>query len=465
MKKIILLALLILFLLIAGITAVSYYWLKSSGWEQIIKSEIVKERVGEENEDLWRLAPRFLGFSRPMTYLALFQNNTELRPGGGFIGIYGIIRLARGKMEIIKIEGTENLDRQAPVDWRPLPPQPLSDHLKVDRWYFRDANWSPDFKRGAEQALKLYAGEGGTAAAEIDAVVAFTPTVLEGLLKIIGPLTIQGLEFSADNVTEKLEYEVEYGYDERGIAFHERKQIVRPFFQAMMEKLSADFFNWPVYLGLVNNLAAEKHILVYALEPELQTAMEKRNWTGEVKQTDGDYLLWVDANLAALKTDHALVRTLRYALRPQADGRFLARAEMIYQHQGKFDWRTTRYRAYARVFAPPGSQLVSSGDFDQGEELGKTWFGKFISLEPGQTKTLVFEYLLPEIVSARIADGSYTLFVQKQLGTISHQLTLELDFGKNIVSANPAESEGERGDGIYKYEGDLREDRIFNVGF
>ena len=39
--------------------------------------------------------PNMLGYPGEKTYLFLFQNNTELRPAGGFIGTYGILKLKK----------------------------------------------------------------------------------------------------------------------------------------------------------------------------------------------------------------------------------------------------------------------------------------------------------------------------------------------------------------------------------
>lgn len=45
--------------------------------------------------DFW---PDMFGFNGQRTYLILFQNNMELRPGGGFIGSYGILAVNKGKI-------------------------------------------------------------------------------------------------------------------------------------------------------------------------------------------------------------------------------------------------------------------------------------------------------------------------------------------------------------------------------
>lgn len=440
-----------------------------------IVQQIVKRQAGEAGDDLLRFAPEFLGFSSPRTYLVLFENNTELRPAGGFIGAYAAVRLDKGQMSIIELEGTEVLDKKTPSDWKPAPPKPITEHLKVDRWYFRDSNWSPDFSESAKQALTFYRAEGGAAASDIDAVIALTPTVLEEVVRQIGPVTVQGMTFTADNVIEKLEYEVEYGFDDRGIPVHDRKQILEPFARTIMSRLERDaFLHSGTYLYLARRLLDERHILAYSPHEAWTATIRRLGASGELIQTEGDYVLWVDANLAALKTDHAMQRTLAYAIQKNAAGSYEATATMSYRHEGRFDWRTTRYRTYARVYAPLGARFVSARvdgvaapplSVAQGEERGKTWFGTFISIEPGKTKTLSFSYLLPPRIHDGITNGRYAFVAQKQLGTLAHGLTLNLDFGIPIQSAEPAETEREWGDAVYRLTTDLRQDREFIVTF
>lgn len=472
-----------LFLIILfSIGFLGYRGLKYFPPEKIFNSTFVQDRVikpvGGENSGLINLAPRLLGFTKPITYLVLLENNTELRPAGGFIGTYAVIEVNKGKINIIKVEGTEIIDRNTPEDWRPTPPMILKKHLGVDRWYFRDANWSPDFGESAKKALELYKGEGGVKADNINAIIAITPTVVEELMMIVGPVEVQDVEFTAENVTEKLEYEVEYGYEDKDIHVLERKQIIEPFMKELIKRLtSGALFNINNYLDLFSRLAMERQIFLYSLDEELQKFIVNEKLSGQIVQTDGDYLLWVDANLAALKTDVAIERKLNYSFYQDENGKILATAEMTYDHKGSFDWRTSRYRTYARLFVPFGSELISvdgamkwdrtsaPGEVHQGTELNKTWFGSFIAIEPGKTDKLSFTYYLPDQIGQQIKDGMYTLFVQKQLGTIDTSLTLGLDFGTNITVAKPAEEEGDYGDDRYNLITNLRVDREFTVSF
>lgn len=475
---------LLIFLLavLAGLAFFVFNWLKQLTPERLVRSSFaqnqVKKQVGEEYTGLFKLLPEFMGFTKPRTYLVLFLNNTELRPGGGFIGSYAVVEMNKGKSIILDVTGTEVLDNAAVKSNLLDPPAELRQHLGVDRWYFRDSNWSPDFTKSAELALDFYKREQGVAAAEIDTVVGITTQVLVELLRLIGPVTVQGIEFTADNVVEKLEYEVEYNYVKRGIRFEDRKQIIETLAYELWRRLGAQaLLNLKTYSEVIKRLGQERLFMIYSQDPTFQKEFDKLNWSGRMAEVTGDYLIWVDANLAALKTDYILERILNYSFVKQSNGQYRATAEMQYIHNGKFDWRTTRYRTYTRIFTPKGSELVAvdgamkwdrttaSGLVQQGEELGKQWFGTFIAIEPGETKSLKFSYILPEAVTRSIDAGSYTLLAQKQLGTIAHGLTLRLDFDKNITSAEPGEERIEWGDDIYQIMSDLRENREFVVSF
>ncbi|MBI5729293.1 MAG: DUF4012 domain-containing protein [Candidatus Magasanikbacteria bacterium] len=422
-------------------------------------------------------APLFetiLGYSKPRAYLVLFLNNTELRPSGGFIGAYAVVKVDQGIPTILTIAGTEVIDNQAKDKYFP-PPAPLKKYLLVDRWQLRDSNWSPDFAESASTSLALFRLEGGLAGNEIDAVVGFTPTVLEKVLAITGPLTVDGQEFTAANATEKLEYEVEYGYAKRGQTFSDRKQILDDLVRALVRRVVPGIvLHWPEYSALATGLLNEKHIVAYSTDVAEEANLVAEGWGGIMRGSPVDYVLWADANMGALKTDVAIDRSLSYTFAPVATG-IRATASMAYANRGAFTWRTSRYRDYARLFVPLGSKLVSAGGameadrslkpgvVDQGIENGKQWFGAFISIEPGKTGTLSFTYDLPATVVAAVRAGRYELLAQKQIGTLGTRLTLHLDFGKPVQGATPGEGSTKHGDTLYDFVTDLKTDREFSV--
>jgi hypothetical protein len=299
--------------------------------------------------------------------------------------------------------------------------------------------------------LDLYRRENGLAADDIDMVVAVTPSVLSKLLELTGPVEVDGVAFAAETATETLEYDVEYGYAARGIPFEDRKRILGPLMREIISRLGERaLFHLSAYRDAIQTLTRERQMMAFAASEEVQSALNAVGASGRLVQPAGDYLLWVDANLGALKTDHAMEHALLYEVGGSKDMPTVT-ATMHYNHRGAFDWRTTRYRTFARVYAPEGTKFIGAfidgKPFDRKEittgfELGKRWFGAFLSIEPGTKKTLSFSYQLPGLPEP------YTLFVQKQLGTIAHQLTVDLDFGT---------------DKKLREETDLREDRRFEI--
>jgi hypothetical protein len=463
-----------------SIGAAAYYLFQTfdpaSLLEQGIVQQEIRKRVGVQNAPIVDLLPQLLGIKEPRTYLFLFLNNTEMRPAGGFIGSYAVARITNGNIELITLEGSEQLDKRTPASFAPVPPLPITEHLGVSQWYFRDANWDPDFRVSAERVLSFYGSQGGAYADEIDLVVAIDTEVLEAVLKILGPVSADGKTFTADNVVELLQYDTSYGFNDRDIPFEDRKQILDTLFIDIKSKLPGSLIeSYPAYIAAANTLIQEKHVQLYSKDPEEQRVFENRNIAGRVAAVTHDYLMWIDANLAALKTDRVISRDLSYTTRIREDGRTVARAEMTYTHSGTFDWRTSRYRTYARIFVPKGSQLLeTSGDMrtdrstdrgriDSGELYDKSWFGTFISIEPGTTGVLSFTYLLPEDITA---DEPYELLVQKQAGIPTLDLTLDLEFATNLESAEPAEPQENWGDTYYQTAvTDMQTDQLFTVQY
>jgi len=292
----------------------SYYAIRNFDLSSVIDNNFlqntIRAELNEGQNKILDVVPVVFGFTKPKTYLFLFQNNTELRPGGGFIGVYAVVTVDRGKMEIVEVEGSGVLDKKTLANWQPVPPEPISKYLGVSQWYFSDGNWSPDFGESAKKVLELYKGEGGVNADDIDVVVGITPTVLERLMNITGDFTIDGIEFTSENVTEQLEYEVEYGYESKGMAFEDRKSIIRPFMEALVGHIKDNLFErYDDYYDVLFSLAHEKHLVFFSQASDLQTLVDNYGLSADVVETNHDMccgltLISVLSRLTMLSQDH-----------------------------------------------------------------------------------------------------------------------------------------------------------------
>lgn len=416
--------------------------------------------------------PELAGLGEDRQFLMLFANNTELRPAGGFLGVYGLAVTRDGEVVSMTTDDVYNVDNLVADDgYHVTPPTPLADYLGVPKWYFRDSNWSPDFPTAVHDGVQLFRQEvayAGQPVPEVHGALMFTPSFIARMLDYTGSITVDEQTFTAANIADKLEYQVEQGYAEQGIPSHQRKDIVARMSDMLLDRvLDMPSGDWPELFAMFSEGFARKEIALWSADTAMQATYVDAGWAGTVDVgTADDVLMVVDANLGALKTDPVVDRTIEYRVTPTSRG-YEATVNVTYENNGSFTWKTTRYRTYTRVYVPQGSVLVSTNGEESAvttaDELGLTSFGAFISIEPSQSETLTFTYLLPDAVGEAIAGGLYELQVLKQLGAADHELVLDLDFGKDVTRATPAEDATAWGDDVYHVETELMTDATFTV--
>lgn len=421
-------------------------------------SATVDELAGVEDERQW---------------LVLFLNNTEMRPAGGFMGVYGLMSIKDAEIQNMQVADTYSVDQRAEeqADALPLAPAPITHYIGTEHWYFRDANWSPDFRVSAQEATNALQREvelTGQPAPHIDGVIGFTPTFAESILEVVGPVTVDGIEFSSENVTELLEFEVEFGYEDRGIDFEQRKALVGKLTQAVIKEIyELPVTEWGSLFQIIQEDLVQKQLAIYSFDKKTQAAFEDADWSSGVDIGNAiDQLFVVDANMHALKTDASIDRSIEYRIQPDGDG-YVATVQAKYTHFGAYDLFTSDYKSYTRVYMPIGSEILSSNQeqYDVAEELGMMSIGTYFEVVPGETKTIEYTYRLPVSITDAINKNLYELVVIKQMGADNFPLTLDLDFGKKVRAAYPGEENKYFGDNKYNMNTDLVQDTFVRVQF
>ncbi len=360
------------------------------------------------------------------TFLILFQNNLELRPGGGFIGSFGIFKVKNGKITLSQIHDTGNFDGRIPSVVEP--PYPMKQTLRIDSWKLRDSNYSPNFETNAKKAEEFYyMGNGGE---QFDGVIGITADVLSSFLKATGPIQIDGYPgtYDSENAVITLERQVEKDYVEQGIKAGERKAVMSELGKEIIKRISILSGSQQLELfGIIADDLNSKDIQMYFKDGELQQLIEKNGWSGNVDQDwKNDYLLAVDANLGAYKSDYYVKRKIDYFVdfsqqKPEAT------LKITYKHTAlQKDWMTKDYLSYLRVYVPAGAELISTENVDnniqKGEEFGKRYFGSIVNIPLGSEKTVVWKYFLPENITAE----DYALQIQKQSGAGDASVEIEI---------------------------------------
>lgn len=399
---------------------------------------------------LTQLLPALAGYPQESQFLVILQNNDELRPSGGFIGTYGLVSIKDGKAGNIITEDVYHLDMPCIGKLKTTPPEPIKKYMGVEYWWLRDANFSPDFPTTAKQVELMFVAESECAGKSIikpTAVIAINPDLISDLLGLVGPITIEGVTYDRTNFQPLLQYTVEVAYVDNNVTSWDRKNVINSVVAELEDRLmSLPTNRLPDILSIIQDNITKRNLQIYFDNNEQEQIAKSLNLNGEIKNTNGDYLMVVDANLAAFKSDSVMKKNISYTL-SNSQKQISAEVKLNYIHQGGFDWRTTRYRSYTRIYAPLGSKLINSDNLDDfsvsdDNNLNKTVFGFFWTIEPGKEKTVTVSYSLPESISA----SNYKLYFQKQSGSRLNEFKLNKSF-----TAKPT-----------IWSGPLDRDKIFN---
>lgn len=384
----------------------------------------------EKSSPLLKLLPALSGYPQESQFLIIMQNNDELRPSGGFIGVYGLMSVQSGEIKNLETHDSYHIDMPASVSdrWQLAPPDILAKYLEVEKWYLRDANWFPDWPQSAVNVEKIYngvIGAVGQPAQSFTGIAAITPDLVARLIDLVGPISVRGETYTAENFQPLLQYNVEVAYREQNISQWDRKDIVDELLVELKKRLfELPSDKWSRLISVLDQAIAERDIQLYFKNQTWQNYARELGVTGEIKTVDSDYLMIVDANLAAFKSDAVVKKNIKYEVN-EGQNSLEATVRLSYRHEGGFDWRTTRYRSYTRIYAPLGSHLVSISGIQEDIEdrnvsedkiLGKTVFGFFFTVEPGSAREVVIKYQLPDFIYNQWQSKRYTLLVQKQAG-------------------------------------------------
>ncbi|MBU0596788.1 DUF4012 domain-containing protein [Patescibacteria group bacterium] len=380
--------------------------------------------------DLSKALRLILGDENLKRYLLVFQNNHELRPTGGFMGSFALVDVQKGKMVNWEVPGGGTYDLQGQLQEFVEPPLPLQ--LVNERWEFQDANWFPDFPASAQKIEWFY--QNGRSATT-DGVIAINATVLERMLKVLGPMISEDYDLTlvADGALEELQTEVEENYDKEK---NQPKEVISGLFGELLEKLKeADGYDLMRLLTELHSALNQKEIQIYLNEEDSQEEFSGYGWTGEIKETNEsqDYLMVVNTNIQGGKSDAKILQTIEHQAVVQDDGSVLVTVFIEREHTGTVGEKFYGGNniSYLRLYVPEGSELMDAGGFswpdeelfkvapewyEQDQDLirleededfhdtsgtrvtgefGKTAFGNWILVEPGQKAKVYFTYRLP----------------------------------------------------------------------
>lgn len=419
-----------------------------------------------------------LGGNGPRKFLFLFENNQEMRATGGFIGSYAFLDIHDGRVRKFFVDGIFNPDGQLHTDI--VPPEPIQ---KISAgWSLHDSNWFPDFPVSAEKAISFYEKTGGPT---VDGVIAFTPEILRKFLAITGPIRMDayGVTVDEDNFLETIQYQVEVAYDKE---VNKPKQILSDMAPVLLDRIFGEGAPSGAFgkaLAAVEVGLSEKQMLFYSRNSDVEQLIRNVGWSGEILSADQDYLSVIHSNINGYKTDGVINETITHHADIKDDGSVVDTVSVKRMHTGGHtgrEWWDRVNADYMRVYVPLGSTLLSAEgytretvdsplDYDTlhfsrdqdverermgthidpvsgtriSEDAGKTVFGNWVYVSPGESVKVTYTYLLPFRIDPSLTDNvldSYSAVFQKQSGSTGSLLNSEIAFPERFQ--NVWQSEG-----------------------
>jgi Protein of unknown function (DUF4012) len=269
-----------------------------------------RDRFGEEFADLSGavedLAAAGDGLSRflegPSRYLVLAANNSEMRMGAGAFLSAGVMTVRDGRFELGPMEATEDLVLEPGT-------VPITDEDFAARWAiaeptddFRELSTTSRFDVVGAHALAMWEAKKGE---RLDGVLVIDPIALRALLKLTGPVVVDGTEYSADNVVNEIFLQQYRALEDQGSdAQIARRDRLSRIARAAIDALERGGWDAVDLLDALRPAVAGRHVLAFGRD-----AVEQRGWQGAGLggDTERDSIMLGLQNRAGNKLDQFIV--------------------------------------------------------------------------------------------------------------------------------------------------------------
>lgn len=433
-------------------------------------------------QTLLQVAPGVLGIGKPTDYLVEQLDSTELRPGGGFVGTYGVLALSGARLTTswpVPMTDVDLLDK--PFEFAggsiPYPPQYTWFPL-ASSWSLRDSNLDADFPTGAVWAERLYREEGGTL--PVQGVIAITPWLIQGALQITGPIYVPeyGETVNAANLIDRIHYH--QLLDAEGADYipsadgHSslRKRFTSYLFEHFLARVRqvaparmADF------VRLALSALSSKDIQLYVNSAPAESLLRRYHRASAIEAPAGDSFLSVDANIIADKANNFITYTLRDQITLDRTGTAHHQTTLTYTWPRGAESEEyaygTYYRDYARVYVPPASRLRAQQGWDpqrSSRAFGRAVWAGILTVGYGSSTTITLTWDEPGAARLGAAGWQYHYLVQKQPGLTWH-IDLRVRVTGCAATVGTATGWSARRDGTYTAGGPLSQDRNLELDY
>ncbi len=440
--------------------------------------------------------PAILGYEGRKKYLILFQNNMELRPGGGFIGSYAIADFENGRTKEIKIHDVYDADGKLTTHVEP--PYALKRYGGVTHWFLRDSNFDVSFVTNAAASadiLKRSTGE------SVDGVIAIDTNFIKNIIEVLGTVRVEDYK---EDVTAGNFYMLTQKHAEDNFfpGSTQKKDFLRALLNALVADVSAK--KDISYLGLAKSVEKsikEKHLLFAFADQSVQEVFSVNNLSDGIrdKRKKGqnsftDFFGTVDANIGANKGNYYLKRSIAQNVKVADNGGLETVSEITFENTSKKDSKFGGdYKNYLRFILPEGADLRSiaingkqmemleadtntanrtvadpfvTGQVEiEARRVENKEIAAFFMIVPVSTiRKVEIKYLSSQTIDTNSPAFSYNLRILKQPGTVADPYMLTFSYPEKLKAIKLGNGAIDLG-GRVVYETLLSEDREVNINF
>ncbi|HXH77238.1 DUF4012 domain-containing protein [Nocardioides sp.] len=363
--------------------------------------------------------PTILGAEGERKYLVAILNPAELRYSGGAPLTLTPITVLDGRVEFGEATDTEsNTFAFQPRYWRKV----KGNSFHNGRMRLVNATIPPSWPVAGEETLNAWRSLRGRNMAGLFVVDVIA---LARLAELTGPMEVPGYgRVDADNMVETL-----VGSYDRFTEVSERKAANRALVPLFMERL-LQTGGLPDKVKILTEAARGRHFAAYFREDGFQETLGEMAVTGDLSETENDYLGVFTQNVGSSKTDYWQSRQVRSDVRLRPDGSARVALEVeIHNDTPPYAGAGPHYRQgystrYATLsvgnFLPRGSDVDAVSvdgapiDFVVGNYFGRPFVRHTIAFDPQQRHTMRLEYDVP---AAAVRDGkelTYSLDLDPQ---------------------------------------------------